>query len=239
MDNWNTPKNNSSKTTWAEYFFDNPECEDSSSKNSFFLNNFYSVTKNNDRDTVVNLLKHEDLITKFRNLTNYFSNLIPNAAFNCPGFAVNGPQPLLTIGRVTAVNGRFGSSIIILVYYQSNNQHNVAEGFHLYAKKLGEENYQNQFIRDQYTPANYPGAPYQRLMQSFQFDNNKRPNGLSPHCQEALHSICGTLETQINKFGHTNRFSERKRPDGIPNRSPIYPKFIREPGPVPDRFRRR
>lgn len=192
MNNWNDPINNASKITWAEYFFDCPYCENGISKNLFFLNAFYSDIKDSDRDKVVNLLKKDEvLITRFRNLTKYFSNLIPNAAFNCPGFSVNGPKPLLTIGRVKAVDGRFDSSIIVVVYYKIKKRYNVPEGFHIYAKELGED--ADQFITlfndtDQYDNLDRQFR-YKRLNQVVQFNNRNEPIPLSSPYQEALDSI--------------------------------------------------
>lgn len=230
--NWRAQVNNSSKITWADYFFDDPDCDNPLSKNASFLTRFFSgIGNKNDRDKVLSLLRNdEDLITQFRNLTKCFANLIPNAAFNCPGFTVRGPKPLLTIGRVKKVNGEFGSSIIIVTYYGNNNKYKVQEGFHVYAKKLGEDDNDNinNFLYDQYTQQNYHGTPYKRLMERIQFNGRSELVFSSTSTQKALASICNNLKTQIDELGHSETFLGMIRPDDIPNSSPIYPKFIRE-----------
>ena len=234
QNNWSGRINENSTVTWAEYFFDNPSYENTLSKNNFFLNAFFSEHGPNDRNRVFRILnRNQDLIAKFRNLTKYLAHLVPNAAFNCPGFAMNGPKPLLTVGRVHAVNGGFGSSIIIVVYYKANNGYNTPEGFHIYAKELGEDNYdQDVFSTDHYDPRNNPRYPYKRLMQTIQFNNNNNQLvRLSDDYQRALETVCSKLKDEIKESGQNATFFNRVRPDGISCTSPIYPKFIREPGP--------
>lgn len=235
QNNWSGRINEGSTVTWAEYFFDNPSYETTLSKNDFFLNAFFSELGPNDRNRVFKILnENQDLVAKFRNLAKCLAQLVPNAAFNCPGFAMRGPKPLLTVGRVDAVNGGFGSSIIIVVYYKANNNYNKPEGFHIYAKELGEDMYdQDVFYYDHYDPRPNPAFPYKRLMQKIQFKNNEL-DVLSHPYKNALESVCSNLKDQIVAIGQNAIFYNHARPDGISCTSPIYPKFIREPGPSID-----
>ena len=244
QNNWSSRINEDSTVTWAEYFFDNPNCQSHSSKNEFFLGAFFSDVERNDRNVVYERLSgNQDLIAQFRNLTKYLAHLVPNGAFNCPGFNMNGPAPILTVGRTIARNGRFGSSIIIVVYFRENdgilyqgNFQEVPAGFHIYVKELGEDmENQDEFLFDGYDPRNdpLPPLPYKRLKHQIQFKNNELVF-LTPSCKNALKSVCFNLKDQINNVGQNANFYNRVRPDGIPRYSPVYPKFIREPGPPID-----